>query len=61
LKRAPISSVVLELDTLIALAGAYRAARLGDASAAFATAVEQIDVLGRGDTARARARRRDQP
>jgi len=51
---APVRPALAELDSLIILAGAYRAAgRLGDASATFARAVPQLDALGRNDTTRA--------
>jgi eukaryotic-like serine/threonine-protein kinase len=47
-------SALLDVDTTIALAGAYRTAgRLADASAAFELASNRMTALGRGDTERA--------
>jgi serine/threonine-protein kinase len=54
LAAAPVRPALAELDSLIILAGAYRAAgRLGEASATFARTLPQLDALGRNDTTRA--------
>jgi len=54
LKQWPFRSELLELDTTITLAGAYRnAGRLREASVAFEQAAVRLAALGRDDTQRA--------
>jgi serine/threonine protein kinase len=54
LKQWPFRSELLELDTSISLAGAYRnAGRLREASATFEQAAARLTALGRDDTQRA--------
>jgi len=54
LAASGFQSALLDVDTAVALAGAYRTAgRLEDASAAFERASNRLTTLGRGDTERA--------